>query len=101
MSQCFRQLGVIEDFKKVFRKVDVLASPTMPVIAPKFDQIEKMEPIQHYMMDILTVAPNLAGIPMISIPCGKHQGMPVGLHLISDHFMERKILQAAKFVEGL
>jgi aspartyl-tRNA(Asn)/glutamyl-tRNA(Gln) amidotransferase subunit A len=92
---------VIEDFKKVFRKVDVLASPTMPVIAPRFDEIERMEPIQHYMMDILTVAPNLAGIPMISIPCGKHHGMPVGLHLISDHFMECKILQAAKFVEAL
>jgi len=86
---------VIEDFKKVFGKFDVLAAPTMPVTAPRFNEIEKLEPIQVYMMDILTVAPNLAGIPMISVPCGSVQGLPVGLHLMGDHLQEKKILQAA------
>jgi aspartyl-tRNA(Asn)/glutamyl-tRNA(Gln) amidotransferase subunit A len=86
---------VIEDFKQAFKKFDVLAAPTMPVIAPKFDEIEKLEPIQQYMMDILTVAPNLAGIPMISVPCGLVNNMPVGLHLMSDHLQEGKIIQAA------
>jgi aspartyl-tRNA(Asn)/glutamyl-tRNA(Gln) amidotransferase subunit A len=90
---------VIEDFKKAFMNVDVLAAPTMPVIAPRFDEIAEMEPIQHYMMDILTVAPNLAGIPMISVPCGKHEGMPVGLHLMADHLNEVKMIQAAQSVE--
>jgi aspartyl-tRNA(Asn)/glutamyl-tRNA(Gln) amidotransferase subunit A len=92
---------VINDFKKAFKDVDTLAAPTMPVIAPRFDEIVKMEPIQHYMMDILTVAPNLAGIPMISVPCGEYDGMPVGLHLMSDHLEENKILQVAKTVEAL
>jgi aspartyl-tRNA(Asn)/glutamyl-tRNA(Gln) amidotransferase subunit A len=86
---------VIEDFKKVFGKFDVLAAPTMPVVAPRFSDIEKLEPIQVYMMDILTVAPNLAGIPMISVPCGSVQGLPVGLHLMGDHLQEKKIIQAA------
>jgi aspartyl-tRNA(Asn)/glutamyl-tRNA(Gln) amidotransferase subunit A len=90
---------VIEDFKKAFMNVDVLAAPTMPVIAPRFDEIAEMEPIQHYMMDILTVAPNLAGIPMVSVPCGKHEGMPVGLHLMADHLNEVKMIQAAQSVE--
>ena len=83
---------VIEDFKKAFKKVDVLAAPTMPVIAPKFSEIEKLTPIENYMMDVLTVAPNLAGVPMLSMPCGKVDGMPVGLHLIGDHLQEQKIL---------
>ena len=86
---------IIEDFKQAFKKFDVLAAPTMPVVAPKFSDIEKLEPIQVYMMDILTVAPNLAGIPMISVPCGSVQGLPVGLHLMGDHLQEKKIIQAA------
>jgi aspartyl-tRNA(Asn)/glutamyl-tRNA(Gln) amidotransferase subunit A len=91
---------IIEDFKKVFSAVDLLAAPTMPVVAPRFDEIAKMEPLEQYMMDILTVAPNLAGIPMISMPCGKHNDMPVGLHLMANHFEEIKMIQAAKTVEA-
>jgi aspartyl-tRNA(Asn)/glutamyl-tRNA(Gln) amidotransferase subunit A len=86
---------IINEFKSAFRKFDVLAAPTMPTIAPKFSEIEKMTPIQQYMMDILTVAPNLAGIPMISVPCGTSKGMPVGLHLMADHLQEGKLIQAA------
>ncbi len=92
---------VIEDFKQAFKAVDVLAAPTMPVIAPRFDEIEQLEPIQHYMMDMLTTAPNLAGIPMVSVPCGTSEGMPVGLHLMADHLEEHKMLRAAWEVENL
>lgn len=92
---------VIEDFKQAFSSIDVLAAPTMPVIAPKFDEIENLEPLQHYKMDILTVAPNLAGIPMISVPCGKAYGMPIGLHLMADHLEEHLLLKAAWEVEQI
>jgi aspartyl-tRNA(Asn)/glutamyl-tRNA(Gln) amidotransferase subunit A len=90
---------VIEDFKRAFRGVDLLAAPTMPVVAPRFDEIEAMEPIQHYMMDVLTVAPNLAGIPMISVPCGTVDEMPVGLHLMADHLREGVLIRAAHAYE--
>jgi aspartyl-tRNA(Asn)/glutamyl-tRNA(Gln) amidotransferase subunit A len=90
---------VIEDFKIAFKKFDVLAAPTMPVVAPKFDEIEKLSPIQHYMMDILTVAPNLAGIPMISVPCGTVNGLPAGLHIMGDHLQEKRIIQVAHAFE--
>jgi len=91
---------VIEDFKRAFGEVDILAAPTMPVVAPRFDEIAEMEPIQHYMMDVLTVAPNLAGIPMISIPCGTVDGLPVGFHLMGDHLEEEKIIRAAHALEA-
>jgi aspartyl-tRNA(Asn)/glutamyl-tRNA(Gln) amidotransferase subunit A len=86
---------VIEDFKKVFKSFDVIIAPTMPVLPPRFDEIEKLEPIEVYMMDILTVAPNLAGIPMVSLPCGFVNGLPVGLHIMADHLQEKKIIQVA------
>ncbi len=92
---------IIEDFRQAFRKCDVLIAPTMPVIAPKFSEIEKMGPVQQYMMDILTAGPNLAGIPQLSVPCGKARGMPVGLHVLGDHLEERKVLEVGKAVEGL
>jgi len=90
---------VIQDFKRAFGEVDVLAAPTMPVVAPRFDEIEKMEPIQHYMMDVLTVAPNLAGVPMVSVPCGRVHGLPVGLHLMADHMEEGELIRAAHALE--
>jgi len=91
---------VIQDFKSAFKKFDVLAAPTMPVIAPKFDEIAKLEPLQHYMMDILTVAPNLAGIPMVSVPCGRVGKMPVGMHIMADHMNENMALRVAHAMEA-
>ncbi|MCK4968696.1 MAG: Asp-tRNA(Asn)/Glu-tRNA(Gln) amidotransferase subunit GatA, partial [Candidatus Aenigmarchaeota archaeon] len=83
---------IINDYKKAFKKFDCLISPTMPFIAPKFSDIEKLTPMEHYSADILTAGPNLAGIPMISIPAGKLNNMPVGMHILADHMQEEKIL---------
>ena len=91
---------IINEFKSAFRKFDVLAAPAMPVVAPKFSEISKLSPLENYMMDTLTVAPNLAGIPMVSVPCGAVNGMPVGLHIMSGHLQEGKILGAASALEG-
>jgi len=90
---------VIEDFKIAFKKFDTLIAPTMPIVAPRFDDIGKMEPIEIYMMDILTVAPNLAGIPMISLPCGSISGLPVGMHIMTDHLQEKNVLKIAYVFE--
>jgi aspartyl-tRNA(Asn)/glutamyl-tRNA(Gln) amidotransferase subunit A len=90
---------IIREFQAAFRKHDVLIAPTMPVIAPKLKDIENLTPVQNYMMDILTVAPNLAGIPTLSVPCGKLHGMPVGLHIMGDHLQEGKILQVGSALE--
>src|SRR3989344_8015457 len=61
---------IIREYKKAFEKYDLLISPTMPVIAPKFSDIKKLTPLENYMMDILTVGPNLAGLPHISCNAG-------------------------------
>ncbi len=92
---------IIEEYKKLFKKYDVLISPTMPVIAPKFSEIEKMTPLQNYMMDFLTVGPNLTGLPHLTVPCGLSNDMPVGIMFIADHFNEGKIIQIGDYYEQI
>ena len=69
----------------------------MPILPPKFGQIKKLSPVETYLLDTLSLPPNLAGIPMISIPCDKM----IGLHLMADHLQEEKILQVASAYEGM
>ncbi|MFT4297796.1 MAG: amidase family protein [Candidatus Woesearchaeota archaeon] len=84
---------IIQEYKKLFQEYDALICPTMPVIAPKIQEIKNMTPLENYMMDMLTAGPNLAGLPHISIPSGFIEGMPIGTMLIADHFMEKNLIK--------
>jgi Asp-tRNAAsn/Glu-tRNAGln amidotransferase A subunit and related amidases len=86
---------IINQYKQVFEDYDVIASPSMPNIAPKVEEAESMSSKEMYAMDTLTVGPNLAGLPMISVPNGKSNGMPTGLHIVGDHFSENKVFDVA------
>lgn len=90
---------VINEFKRSFKDYDLLAAPAMPMIAPRFDQIDDLSPEEIYAMDTLTIGPNLAGLPHLSLPCGFVEGMPVGLHLIGDHLNEQQVLNAGYALE--
>ena len=90
---------IIQDFKRAFKKCDVIAAPTMPIMPPKFSEIKKLSVVETYRMDTLSLPPNLAGIPMISIPVKEKE--PIGLHLMADHFQEDKILQVASNYEAM
>lgn len=88
-----------EDFTKAFEKVDVLMTPTAPTTAFKIG--EKIDdPISMYLSDIYTVSANLAGLPAVSIPCGKKGKLPIGLQIIGRHFEEEKILKVAQMHEN-
>src|SRR3989338_1317781 len=92
---------LINEFELAFSDFDVLVNPTMPVIAPKFSEIEKLSPIEQYAMDLCTVPANLAGLPHISINAGFSEKMPVGIMFTANHLHEEKILQAAFALEAL
>ena len=85
--------NVRKDFARLFNDVDVICGPTMPTIAFKLK--EKSDPLSMYLSDILTVPVNLAGIPAISVPCGKVQGMPVGLQIMGKPFDDEKVIDVA------
>jgi len=91
---------IIQEYKDLFKKYDALVSPTMPILPPKIDEVEKLTPLQNYQMDILTVGPNLAGLPHISVPIGLVDDLPVGLMLIGDHLEEKKIIQLGSALEN-
>lgn len=90
---------VIEDFLRAFKKYDALISPTMPLLPPKFSEISGLTPIENYMADIMTAGPNLAGMPMVSMPCAFAGKLPVGMHIISGHFKEETVLSLARAYE--
>lgn len=84
-----------QEFDKAFTKYDLILGPAAPTTAPRLGE-SLSDPIKMYLGDIYTISVNLAGLPGISLPCGKDsQGLPIGLQLIADCFMEKKLLRVA------
>ncbi len=90
---------IIKEYKKSFKDFDCLLSPTMPVAAPKFSEIESLSPAQNYLMDVMTVGPNLAGLPHISVTGGYSKSMPVGVMFTGNHLQDRKVLQLGNLIQ--
>jgi len=88
-----------QDFKNAFEQCSAIACPTMPTTAFKLGELID-DPLQMYMMDILTCPINLAGLPAISIPCGvDSDNLPIGFQIIGDYFKEGQILTIAHQLE--
>lgn len=87
---------IITEYEKVFKEHDLLLTPTMPFVAPRFTEIERMRPLDMYKADFLTVPPNLAGLPHLSAPCGLVDGMPVGMQFVAPHWMEGILIAMAE-----
>ena len=82
-------------FDEAFAKYDLILGPAAPTTAPKLGE-SLSDPIKMYLGDIYTISVNLAGLPGISVPCGKDsKGLPIGLQLIGDCFKEKNIIRAA------
>ncbi len=90
---------IARDFSDAFQKVDAIVTPTMPTAAFKLGE-KTADPLQMYLADIYTVTGSLAGIPGMSVPCGKNSvGLPIGLQIFAPHFGEEKMLKLAKGFE--
>jgi aspartyl-tRNA(Asn)/glutamyl-tRNA(Gln) amidotransferase subunit A len=90
---------IAQDFRDAFTKVDAIVTPTSPVPAFKLGE-RTNDPLQMYLADIYTVTGSLAGIPGISVPCGKICGkLPVGLQIFGPAFGEARVLQLAHAFE--
>ena len=81
-------------FDEAFAKYDVILGPVAPTTAPKLGS-SLSDPIKMYLGDIYTISVNLAGLPGLSVPCGKDKnGLPIGLQLIGDCFKENNLIRA-------
>jgi aspartyl-tRNA(Asn)/glutamyl-tRNA(Gln) amidotransferase subunit A len=102
-SQQMRTL-VQADFRQAFEQVDVVVSPTVPLVAPPIGHtLEPGGPLHVVPRSIAnraTVPCNLTGMPAISIPCGFSEGLPVGLQIMAPAFAEPLVLRVAAAYES-
>ena len=88
-------LLIKQDFEKAFEEVDLLVCPTSPSTAFKAGD-KTTDPLSMYLLDLMTIPVNLAGLPGISVPCGfDEQGLPIGLQLIGNVLREDVLFHAA------
>jgi aspartyl-tRNA(Asn)/glutamyl-tRNA(Gln) amidotransferase subunit A len=84
-----------KDFNRVFKKVDVIITPTMPVLPFKIGEKSK-DPLQMWLADAFTVTVNPVGLPAMSINAGySEQGLPVGMQIIGSHFDEETLINVS------
>jgi aspartyl-tRNA(Asn)/glutamyl-tRNA(Gln) amidotransferase subunit A len=96
---CVIREQINQDFDDIFKKCDVLIAPTAPNTAFPLNY-HGASPVEMYLSDICTVPINIAGIPSISVPCGKDaKGLPIGMQIIGKKFDEAAILNMAYFYE--
>jgi aspartyl-tRNA(Asn)/glutamyl-tRNA(Gln) amidotransferase subunit A len=90
---------IARDFSEAFRDVDALLTPVSPF--PAFKLGEKVnDPLEMYLSDIYTITGDLAGIPCMSVPCGKTAGgLPVGMQILANHFNEAGMFRLADAFE--
>ena len=90
---------VMRDFNAVFDKFDIILSPVAPTAAYKIGE-KTSDPLEMYMGDAYSVPINIAGVPALSLPCGKNSdGMPVGMQLIGKAFSEPVLYRAGAAFE--
>jgi aspartyl-tRNA(Asn)/glutamyl-tRNA(Gln) amidotransferase subunit A len=90
---------IARDFSNAFREVDAIVTPVSPF--PAFKLGEKIDdPLTMYLSDIYTITGSLAGIPCMSVPCGKTAGgLPVGMQILTKHFDEAGMFRLADAFE--
>jgi len=89
---------ISQEFAAAFERFDLLVSPTSPTVAFRIGE-KAANPLAMYLSDILTIPPNMAGLPGLSIPCGLSEGLPVGFQIVGPQFSENLIFRAGHALE--
>lgn len=89
---------MVQEFKSVFDKYDVVVGPTSPVPAFKIGEL-KNDPMALKLLDFCTIPANMLGCPAISINAGLTDGLPVGLHFMAPPLADERVLQVAYATE--
>ena len=99
-AQKVRRL-IRDGIKVIFANHDFIILPTTPTTAFKLGE-HANNPIEMYLADLYSVQANVAGVPGISIPCGKDaKGLPIGIQIMADDFEELKLFQFSEIIQNL
>ncbi len=93
--------GLRAAYDRIFEQVDVIAMPTTPMKAHKYDPNQDLLGLLTHGWNMFdNTAPfDLTGHPALSIPCGKSNGLPVGLMLVGRQFDDATLLRAGHAFE--
>jgi aspartyl-tRNA(Asn)/glutamyl-tRNA(Gln) amidotransferase subunit A len=84
---------IARDYEQALTRADVVVMPTTPTAAFRLGERTE-DPLQMYLADIFTVGTSLAGLPSLSVPCGRSAtGLPIGFQIIGRPFDEAGILR--------
>jgi amidase len=88
-------------YDAVFHQVDVLAMPTTPMKAHRYEPDLDLQTLvtQGGNMTSNTAPLDITGHPSLSVPCAKSQGLPVGLMLTGRHGEDALLLTVAHAFE--
>ncbi len=90
---------VARDYAQALEQVDAIVGPVSPFPAFKLGELVD-DPVAMYLSDIYTITGDLAGIPCMSVPCGKtREGLPVGVQIFTRHFAEEEMFRLAEAYE--
>jgi aspartyl-tRNA(Asn)/glutamyl-tRNA(Gln) amidotransferase subunit A len=89
---------IAREHEAAFERFDVLVSPTSPTVAFELGA-RTHDPLAMYAADLLTIPPNMAGLPGLSVPCGLSEGLPVGFQIIGPQFSENLLFAVGHALE--
>lgn len=93
------QKRIMAEFDAAYQECDIILTPTTPATAFKIGE-NIGDPLKMYLNDICTVTVNIAGLPAISVPCGKDaKGLPIGMQLIGPKFSEQTLFNLSELYE--
>jgi Asp-tRNA(Asn)/Glu-tRNA(Gln) amidotransferase A subunit family amidase len=88
---------VQKKMEEIFEKVDVLATPSLPVTASKLDA--NLDETLTFADPIGGIG-NMCGLPAISVPCGfDHNNLPVGIQFLARPLDDPKVVMAARLFQ--
>ena len=92
--------NIVENFKKAFKKYDLLLGPTNTNVAYPFNRhLDNV--LQSFYDDLLTIPVSMAGLPALALPVGfNKENLPIGLQIIGNYFKEEEIYQLASVIES-
>ncbi|MEK7564447.1 MAG: Asp-tRNA(Asn)/Glu-tRNA(Gln) amidotransferase subunit GatA [Patescibacteria group bacterium] len=92
---------LIKEFDRVFKDIDIIATPTAPFVAWKIG--EKSDPVSVWLADIFTITANMVGVPAVSIPSGfsevEGKNLPLGIQFMAPHGAEDLLFEVGKKFE--
>ncbi|MDE2571100.1 MAG: Asp-tRNA(Asn)/Glu-tRNA(Gln) amidotransferase GatCAB subunit A [bacterium] len=102
-AQRLRRL-LIEGARSAFRSVDILVTPTLPLVAwKKGEELVRIQGHEEHVLHAClryTCPFNLMGLPAVTVPCGFSNGLPIGLQIAGKPFGEATILRVAQAYEA-